>query len=235
MQRILYIEDDDSLRGAVRLVLENAGYEAVTQPDGTQLLEALFRGEEVGCHLILLDMGLPKMDGTALLLRVRERSCVPVLALSGQDDELSVIDALAHGCDDYLTKPVRPALLLAKVAGLLRRARFEGEGDGAKRPRVLELGNVRCGKGECRIDGLPVALTPTELELLRYYLARPDKTVPRSQLLLDVWGLPDGVESRTADEMTRRLRRKLEPAGASVSLRSVWGVGYRLEGPCEET
>lgn len=233
MQRILYIEDDDSLRGVVRLVLENAGYEVVAQPDGMQLFELLACGEEPDCHLILLDMGLPKTDGTALLLRIRERSRVPVLILSGQDDELSVIDALAHGCDDYLTKPVRPALLLAKVAALLRRARFEVELHGADRLKAVELGNVRCEKGECRVNGLPLSLTPTEIDLLRYYLVHPDKTIPRSQLLLDVWGLPDGAESRTVDEMTRRLRRKLNAAGASVSLTSVWGVGYRLETVCD--
>lgn len=229
MHRILYIEDDDSLRGAVRLVLENAGYEVMAQPDGTELLESLACGEEVGCHLILLDMGLPKTDGTALLLRVRERSRVPVLALSGQDDELSIIDALAHGCDDYLTKPVRPALLLAKVAALLRRSCYEVVPNPAGSPEILEFGNVRCEGGECRIDGLLVPLTPTEINLLCYYMARPDRAIPRSRLLLDVWGLPRGAESRTVDEMTRRLRRKLNAAGASVSLTSVWGVGYRFE------
>lgn len=233
MYKILYIEDDDSLRGAVSLVLENAGYQVVAHPDGAQLLEALARGEEAGWHLILLDMGLPKTDGTALLLRIRKQSHVPILVPSGQDDELSVIDALAHGCDDYLTKPVRPALLLAKVTALLRRARFEAEEDGAKRSKVLELGNVRCEKGGCRVDGRSIVLTPTEINLLCYYLAHPDKTIPRTQLLLDVWGLPDGVESRTVDEMTRRLRRKLDAAGASISLRSVWGVGYRLETGCD--
>ena len=214
-------------------MLENAGYQVVAQPDGTELLEALARGEETGCHLILLDMGLPKIDGTSLLLRIRKQSHVPILVLSGQDDELSVIDALAHGCDDYLTKPVRPALLLAKVTALLRRARFEAEEDGAKKAKLLELGNVRCERGECSVGGLPVVFTPTELGLLRYYLARPGKAIPRSQLLLDVWGLPDGAESRTVDEMTRRLRRKLNAAGASVSLASVWGVGYRLETVCD--
>lgn len=232
MAKILYIEDDPQVRTSVSRVLENAGHNVEAIPDGTSLYSSSARQIDQELDLLLLDMTLPHVDGLSLVKRIRECSSLPILVLSGNNDELDMIDALASGCDDYVTKPIRPAYLLAKVNALLRRIPLNCEdGLSVSMRGVLQAGNLRCCEGECCIGGRPVALTPTEMKLLRYYLAHRNQPISREQLLKEVWDMPSDIESRTADEMTRRLRRKLEYAGATVKLCSVWGVGYRFEVP----
>lgn len=232
MANILYIEDNLQVRTSVGQVLTGAGHSVKAIPDGATLYESPALLEDQRFDLLILDMTLPHVDGLTLLKRIREVSLLPVPVLSGDNSELDMIDALASGCDDYVTKPIRPAYLLAKVNALLRRMAHGCEdGSFSAEKGVVHAGNLRCCDGECFVEGRPVPLTPTEIKLLRYYLAHPNQPLSRERLLAEVWDMPQEVESRTADEMTRRVRRKLEYAGASVALRSVWGVGYRLETP----
>ncbi|MDP8923465.1 MAG: response regulator transcription factor [Chloroflexota bacterium] len=224
--RILVVEDDGLLVKFLRATLAASGYSVDVAADGVAAMEALTSRPT---DLVLLDLGLPHLDGIDILRQLRTWTDVPVLVLSARDQQQEKVQALDIGADDYLTKPFGVPELLARVRAALRRAARTSGGDG---PRVA-AGDLVIDLPAQRVErsGEAVHLTPTEWRVLReLVLARP-RTVPHRLLLERVWGPGYGDEVHYVRVVIRRLRQKLEPdPDAPRYLLSEIGFGYRFEG-----
>lgn len=221
--KILIVDDDPRLRDLVRLALERAGHAVLTAADGRQALVHCARAQP---DLVVLDVGLPEMDGFETCRRLRERSEVPVLFLTARDDEIDRILGLELGADDYVTKPFSPRELVARVRAILKRSA------GPRPAPRLEVGDLSLDTGAriCRVARVEVDLTATEFGLLERLMRDPARLVPRGALLVAVWGAHSPVSDRTLDSHLRNLRRKLAEAGCADAIETVHGQGLRLRG-----
>jgi len=223
-KKIYIADDDDNIREAIRVFLENDGYEVAGFPDGASLLG---RFEREPADLVILDVMMPGPDGFAVCARIRETSTVPIIMLTARDSDLDYARGISLGSDDYFTKPFSPTALVMRVKAIFRRIEFErARQDGGA--AELRLGRVRVDRGAklARADGKPLDLTPNEYEVLCYLMARPGQAVSRDELLREVWGCETEIETRATDDTVRRLRKKL--GGTGLSVEAVWGFGFRL-------
>lgn len=221
--KILLVDDDPRLRELVGLALERAGYAVITAADGQVALTHAAR--EVP-DLIVLDVGLPELDGFDVCRRIRAKSEVPILFLTARDDEIDRVLGLELGADDYVTKPFSPRELVARVKAILKRA-----GNGTARDRLAH-GRIEIDRAAhtCRVGGAPLALTATEFALLGQLIEAPGQLRSRAQLVTAIWGAHSPVSDRTLDSHLRNLRGKLAGAGAEDAVETVHGVGVRLRG-----
>ena len=221
--RILVVEDDKGVGEALVETFTAAGWES----------EHCRRGDDGLRHvrdadLVLLDLGLPDIDGLDFLRVLRRASTVPVLVLTARDGDGAVVLGLRAGADDYLVKPVRQAVLLARVQALIRRSRVaHGAHDDGAAGQPLAFGGLRLDLAarEVTRDGEQVALTATELDVLTTLASRPGEAVSREEIQLQVWGTPAVGRSRSLDFFVASLRSKL---GDDLPLRTVRGFGFRL-------
>jgi DNA-binding response OmpR family regulator len=222
VETVVVAEDDPNIAGLLDLYLRQAGYRVLLASDGERALELVASAEPV---LLVLDIGLPGIDGLEVCRQVRSRpatATLPVLMVTARDDEIDRVLGLELGADDYVTKPFSPREVVARVRALLRRA-----GATAPLPSVVTVGDVEvdAGRREARVAGAPVPLATREFDLLRYLAQHAGLALSRRQLLDGVWG-PDWYgDDRTVDVHVRQLRKKL---GDALPLTTVWGVGYRL-------
>ena len=225
--KIMIVEDDAGIRHYLQSTLSNAGYDTVAVGDGRSAL-ALAASHCPDC--VLLDLGLPDMDGIGIIQSIRKWSSVPIIVISARMTEDDKAGALDLGADDYLTKPFRPTILLMKVRALLRRVEMD-RGKPAAAVDELRYGDLRYSATENAVlcGNTAVALTQTELRLLSYMLKQPEKAYSREELLNAVWGFDSEVETRVTDETLRRIRKKLLQAGSTVSVSTIWGFGYKLK------
>jgi two-component system, OmpR family, response regulator MtrA len=211
------IEDDEAIGGIVGTYLEQAGFDVVRESTGEDGIEAVARHEP---RFVVLDLGLPDVDGFDLCRRLRDGGNVPILILTARDDELDRIIGLELGADDYLTKPFSPRELVARARAVLRRTE---PGSGG----VVELGDLRIdlrGRTVAVADA-PVELRTLEFELLSELARNAGHVVRRDRLLERVWGLSFAGGTRTVDVHVAQLRKKL---GRPDMIQTVRGVGYRL-------
>ncbi len=227
MAELLIVEDDADIATTLRVLLGRAGHRVTHAGDGHVGLRAAYR---LRPELVILDVGLPGLDGWQVLERLRDLSDVPVLLLTAQDSEADKVRGLRGGADDYLTKPFGVAELLARVDALLRRARGRagwsapGYEDG-----VVHLDPVG---GRVVVDGRPVDLTPTEFRLLGAFVRSAGQVLSPRRLLAEAWDDPAGIGPDRVKFAVLRLRRKLgwaDPDGSP--LESVRGFGYRYRPP----
>jgi DNA-binding response OmpR family regulator len=219
--RVLVIEDDPDICLGIRTVLTRNGFEVASSADGKQGLRAFHAARP---DLVVLDIGLPTLDGWAVLERIRDLSDVPVLILTAHGHESDKVRGLHSGADDYLTKPFGNSELAARVEALLRRPR-----DGQPEAEIYDDGRllVNLGSREVSMGGAPVALTPTEFRLLAALIRRPGQTLSPDQLLDLAWHDPLGVGPERVKFGVMRLRRKLGEGGSGSSIEAVRGFGYR--------
>jgi two-component system, OmpR family, response regulator len=217
---ILIVDDDPRLRDLVRLALERAGHAVLTAADGRQ---ALTHAAREAPDLIVLDVGLPEMDGFEVCRRIRATSEVPILFLTARDDEIDRIVGLELGADDYVTKPFSPRELVARVRAILKRA-------AGPRGQVLRHGALALDRDarSCRVGEAEVVLTGTEFRLLDLLMTQPQRLMPRGRLIDAIWGAGSQVSDRTFDSHLRNLRRKLAEAGYPDLVESLHGQGVRL-------
>ncbi|WP_179381113.1 response regulator transcription factor [Jannaschia marina] len=218
--KILVVDDDPQLRDLVSLALTRARFETLTASTGRQ---AVTHAQREAPDLIVLDVGLPEMDGFEVCRRIRATSNVPILFLTAQDDEVDRIVGLELGADDYVTKPFSPRELVARIRAILKRA--------APAPSdVLTHGPLTLDRTAHRltVNERAVELTGTEHKILGALMQAPEEIISRPALVDRIWGVGSRVSDRTLDSHLRNLRRKLGEAGAPAVLRSVHGVGIGL-------
>jgi DNA-binding response OmpR family regulator len=237
-ERVLVIEDDQDIIRAVRAVLRSGGLEVLTATDGRAGLR-LFHASRPAA--IVLDIGLPVLDGWTVLDRIRDLSEVPVLLLTSHAQEAEKVRGLRAGADDYVSKPFGNAELLARVQALLRRAPgSQAQPEPEPEPGVYDDGLVQvglgaagggqAGAGEVSVQGRPVRLTPTEYRLLTALVRHPSQVLSPDQLLAQAWQDPAGIGPDRVKFAVMRLRRKLGPDGAG-RIEAVRGFGYRYRPP----
>jgi DNA-binding response OmpR family regulator len=220
VQTVLLAEDDAAISDPLTRALEREGYDVVVRRDGPGTLQTALSGSVA---LVLLDLGLPGMDGLEVCRQLRAaRSSVPVLVLTARTDEVDFVVGLDAGADDYVGKPFRLAELLARVRALLRRRGAD----------VLEANGVRLQISARRVwqDGAELQLSNKEFELLRVLLENAGSVVTREQIMRDVWDDTEGSASKTLDMHVSWLRRKLgDDPQHSRLVTTVRGVGFRFE------
>jgi DNA-binding response OmpR family regulator len=214
---MLLVEDDHSIGSLVRDYLADEGYAVVWVRSGE---EALAEYSRHPVRLVVLDIGLPGIDGLEVCRRLRTQADVPVLMLTARDEEADRLCGFAAGGDDYVTKPFSIRELAARVKAIIRRT------DPHTPEETLVLGDVllRCKAREVSVAGSPVDLTPREFDLLAHLLANPGVVLYRERLLDQVWGLEFPGGTRTVDQHVAQLRAKL---GRPELIATVHGVGYK--------
>lgn len=224
--KILIADDDPQIREVLSIALERAGFVPVPVADGPAALREAPRS---GVGLVVLDIGLPHMDGLEVCRRLRARSDLPILFLTAQGEEVDRIVGLELGADDYMAKPFSPRELVARIKAILKRSGAAGTPQRARTRGALAFDpEARV----CLFEGRPVPLTATEMALLGRLLARPDHVTSRAELLEAVYGGSAEVSDRTVDSHLRNLRRKLAEAGCRDAFETVHGIGVRM-GLCQ--
>jgi DNA-binding response OmpR family regulator len=219
--RVLIVEDDEGVASALAELLEQTGASVVGAGRGA---DALHRVK--GCDLVLLDLGLPDMDGLDVLRTLRRASAVPVIIMTARDSDGAVVLGLRAGADDYLVKPVRKAVLLARIGAVMRRVRRAG-GDVTAPPGPVVAGPVTIDRErrEVTVEGVAQALTKTEFQILATLASHQGEAVSREELMLEVWGTAVIGRSRSLDFFVGQIRAKL----TGLPLQTVRGFGFRLD------
>jgi len=213
--RILVVEDERRIAADIVATLEAAGYVAEAVDDGD---EAWFRGDTEDYDLIVLDLGLPRMDGLAVLKRWRTAGrSMPVLALTARGAWAERVEGIDAGADDYLPKPFRMEELLARARALIRRSAGHGV-------PIIEAGSLSLDARQMRVavDGVPVTLSPLEYRLIAYLMHHKDRVVPGPELLEHLYGDDDAREANALEAVVTRLRKKLGP----TAIETRRGFGY---------
>jgi DNA-binding response OmpR family regulator len=223
--RILTVEDDERIRTAVRMALEDEGWTVDGAASGE---DALDRFAEQPADVVLIDLMLPGIDGFAVCRSIRRSSDVPIVMVTARADTHDVVAGLEAGADDYVTKPFQPKELSARIRALLRRARPSSAGSSLLRFGDLEIAP---DEGVVRRSGDDVHLTKTEFRLLCELASLPGRVFSREQLLERVWGYDYFGDGRLVDVHVRRLRTKVESDPAAPRhVVTVRGLGYKLQG-----
>jgi len=230
MQRSVYIADDAAnIRNLMQLFLTNGGYEVTTFSSGDELLKEFLQKP---ADLVVLDIMMPGTDGLSLCSQIRQRSNALIIIVSARDSELDRITGITLGSDDYLTKPFSPMELVARTKALFRRLELNQPSSVLEQLSFSNL-TLDTARHFAEADGNTLDLTPTEYELMLYLLKNSYRAVSRDELLKNVWKYDFATDTRATDDVIKRLRRKLDAAGAKLSIESVWGFGFRLTGEAE--
>lgn len=227
MNRILICDDEKDIVAALKIYLEAEGYETLCCYNGSEALEAMEKGE---VQLVLLDIMMPVMDGISTMVKIREKSNVPVILLTAKGEDTDKVLGLNVGADDYVTKPFNPVELLARVRSQLRR--YTQLGGAARREERLCIGGIELDdrSKEVSVDGESVSLTPTEYDILLLFMKNPAQVFSPQDIYRRVWkDEPYGAESTVAVHI-RHLREKIEINPAEPRyIKAVWGQGYKME------
>ncbi|MGZ6296988.1 MAG: response regulator transcription factor [Candidatus Limnocylindrales bacterium] len=222
MPTILIVDDEPKIVALARDYLEHAGFAVFAAGDGPTALQTIRTRRP---DLVVLDLGLPGMDGLDLTRAVRRDSALPIMMLTARDDELDKVLGLELGADDYLTKPFSPRELVARVRAVLRRTAAQAPGE------IVRTGDLTLDVPRMRTEvaGRAVDLTPTEFQLLETLARRPGRIFTRAQLLDAIHGVAFESYERAIDTHVKNLRRKLEPDPRRPRyVLTVYGVGYRF-------
>ncbi|POR52542.1 response regulator transcription factor [Bosea psychrotolerans] len=228
--RILVVDDDSHIREVICFALEKAGMATVIARDGVQALES-FRRQPA--DLVILDIGMPEMDGLEVCRQLRKSSDAPILFLSARDEEIDRVLGLEIGGDDYVTKPFSPRELVARVSVILKRTR-PGRAVAAAPAEPLSRGALQLDPEAhlASFAGKALALTGIEFAILKAFAARPRQVFSREQILESAYAGAVHVADRTIDSHIRNIRAKLAALGCDSAIETVHGVGFRL-GRCE--
>ena len=216
---VLLIEDEEEIADLLRLVFEKEGFRLLHAASGERGLELL---TERSPRVVLLDLGLPGIDGMEVCRRIRASSEVPVIMLTARDDEIDKVVGLEIGADDYVTKPFSPREVVARVKAVLRRSEQQPEA-----PAAIVVGEFEIDAGRRTVltpGGDVVQPTAREFDLLWHLARNRGIVLSRGQLLEAVWGYDYFGETRTVDVHVRQLRKKLP----DIPIETVWGVGYKM-------
>lgn len=227
MYNILICDDEKDIVNALKIYLYDENYHLLEAYDGKQALKTI---EENDIHLVLMDIMMPELDGISAMVKIRERSNVPVILLTAKSEDSDKILGLNVGADDYITKPFNPIEVSARVRSQLRR--YMQLGGGKPHEDVIRVGGIELDDREKKVllDGEHIALTPTEYDILKLLMQNPGQVFSPREIYRRIWNdLPYGSENTVAVHI-RHLREKLEINPAEPRyLKVVWGQGYKLE------
>ncbi|MCH5338406.1 MAG: response regulator transcription factor [Acetatifactor sp.] len=227
MYHILICDDEQDIVNALKIYLNDSSYLLHEAHNGKEALEIVNR-EEI--HLVLLDIMMPEMDGMEAMVKIREKSNVPIILLTAKSEDSDKVLGLNVGADDYITKPFNPVEVSARVKSQLRR--YLQLGSGSIRPEVIRCGGIELDDKEKRVmlDGEDVSLTPTEYEILKLLMENQGQVFSPREIYRRIWNdVPYGSENTVAVHI-RHLREKLEINPAEPRyLKVVWGQGYKCE------
>ena len=225
MTKILVVDDDASLLKALRIGLTARGDDVVTARTGAEAVNQVALAPP---DLVILDLGLPDVDGIEVCRRIRAFSAVPIVVLSAYGDESRKVEALDGGADDFVTKPFGMAELEARLRVALRHGAAR-QADGGETAQELDVGNLHLDLVHrmAELDGAPLTLTSKEFDLLAYLARHAGKVCTHHMILKDVWGPGYGIESNYVRVYTHRLRKKLGDDNGTM-VKTVPGIGYQL-------
>ena len=227
MYNILICDDEKDIVNALKIYLADANYQLFEAYTGKEALKVM---ESKEIHLVLMDIMMPEMDGISAMIKIREKSNVPIILLTAKSEDTDKILGLNVGADDYITKPFHPVEVAARVKSQLRR--YMQLGGGNMRQTVLSIGGIELDDRakSVTLDGEAVALTPTEYEILKLLMEHPEQVFAPKDIYQRIWNdLPYGSENTVAVHI-RHLREKLEINPAEPRyLKVVWGQGYKME------
>jgi DNA-binding response OmpR family regulator len=228
-RRILVVDDEPELRLMLGRYLKSEGFDVAEAPTGE---DALLRAQRSEPDLVVLDVGLPDMDGFEVLRRLRSASDVPVIMLTARSEEIDRVVGLSVGADDYVSKPFSPRELVARINAVLRRGRLGSQGD--REVLVFSGLTLDLGGREVRLGGESVELTALEFDLLAALASAPNRVFTRAQLLERVWGWDYFGVDRVVDVHIANLRKALgDQPGDPRYIATVRGVGYKFVGEIE--
>jgi len=221
MSNILVVDDDPNIRELVRVFLRNEGFDVAEAADG---VEALAKLETLKAEMVILDVMMPNMDGWELCRQLRAYYDMPLLMLTAKGETAQKIKGFQLGTDDYLVKPFEPLELVARVKALLKRYRIATS-------QTVQIGELRMDRKtyEVTVAGASLALPRKEFELLFKLASAPGRTFSRDQLIEDIWGYDFEGNERTLDVHINRLRERFPEERHSFRIRTIRGLGYRLE------
>ena len=221
--KVLIVEDEQSISNFISMILTANGFDTIIVRTGEEALTM------IASHcpdMIVLDLGLPDMDGMEVLKSVRKWSNLPVVVVSARNHEHDKVEALDYGADDYLVKPFEMKELMARINAVLRRSEIP---DDTKKRLTFDKLVIDLDSYELLVDGKKIDTPPKELELLYHLASTPNRVYTRNQLLDEVWGFDYFGDSRTVDVHIKRLREMVEGVSDQWELKTVWGVGYKFE------
>ena len=223
MQTILVVDDEPKIVQLARDYLEHAGFGVLTAGDGASALQAARARQP---DLVVLDLGLPGVDGLEVIRSIRAAGSTPIVVLTARDTEVDKLLGLELGADDYVTKPFSPRELVARVRSVLRRADAAGAGGEVLRRGDLVIDGTRM---QVSRNGVPINLTPTEFQLFAALARQPGRIFTRAQLLDAVRGTEVDAFERAIDTHVKNIRRKMEPDSRSPRyILTVYGMGYKF-------
>ena len=223
---VMVVDDEKSLRDFVRRNLEVRGYKVETAANGLEAM-AVFQNKNI--HLVILDIMMPHMDGLEVTRRIREESHVPIIILTAMGEESDKVRAFDLGADDYLTKPFGIGELLGRIKAVLRRADWSESVSSGERIARGDI-DVDLEKHKVEVQGHVVDLTPTEFNLLVYFMKNTGKTLHHRAILQNVWGMEYGDEAEYLRVYVGKLRQKIEEYPMKPKyLHTEHGIGYRFE------
>ena len=225
MGKVLVADDDKNICELLRLYLVKEGFQVVLAGDGE---EALARFSAENPDIILLDVMMPRLDGWQVCREIRKKSECPIIMITAKGETFDKVLGLELGADDYVVKPFETKEIVARIKAVLRRTGKSAAENDIKEVSYDKL-VVNMTKYELKVDGKVVDTPPKELELLYHLASNPNRVYTRDQLLDEVWGFEYYGDSRTVDVHVKRLREKLEGVSDKLSLKTVWGVGYKFE------
>ena len=227
-ERIYLADDEKNIRELMMAFLSEEGFEVKTFSSGDDLMQACL---EHMPDLVILDIMMPGTDGLSTCSKLRNQNPdLPIIIVSAKDSPYDRVTGLTLGSDDYLVKPFLPLELVARIRALLRRSRRTDTGETSTVPELMFGPLVLYPeRRSATMSGEPLALTPTEFDFLTYLVEHQDRAVSRDELLKNLWQYNWQADTRAADDLVKRLRRKLRERKSSVRIETVWGFGFRLE------
>ena len=223
-KKILIADDDPIVHESLRIYLQAEGFSVEDVYDGTAALEAL--GD--GVALCVLDIMMPGKTGIEVCREIRKTSQVPIIMLTAKGEEVDRIVGLELGADDYIVKPFSPREVVARIKAILRRMESQKD-EGEKNAVKLSGLSIDLNSYTVLLRGEPVICTPKEIEILFLLASHPGQVFTRDTLLSRVWGYDFAGETRTVDTHIKRIRAKLDSDGLGWAIKTIYGVGYKLE------
>lgn len=225
--KLIYIADDEiNICNIIKSFLLKEGYEVSIFKDGYLLLEAFNKRE---ADMLLVDIMMPKIDGFSLCSLIRRKSSVPIIFISAKDTEPDKIAGFNLGADDYLTKPFSPMELVARIKSIFRRIDIERRShEECPIINVLDM-SININTKQAEISGRNIGFTAREFSLVYYLVRNKNKVISRSELLYKIWGFENDIETRAADDMMKRIRKKLSDMNSVFQIETVRGFGFIVQ------